>query len=63
MAALAADRLLGRGPGRVLAYAPFAFDASVLELWVPLAGGGTVVLARPGDGTRAGCGRWCGGRR
>ena len=48
VAALAADRCWG-GPGRVLAYAPFAFDASVLELWVTLAGGGTVVLAPPGD--------------
>ncbi|MEW1780513.1 amino acid adenylation domain-containing protein, partial [Streptomyces sp. NPDC086777] len=32
-------------PTRVLAYAPYAFDASVFELWVTLAVGGTVVLA------------------
>ncbi|WP_229713984.1 non-ribosomal peptide synthetase, partial [Streptomyces fuscichromogenes] len=35
-------------PTRVLGYAPYAFDASVFELWVTLAAGGTVVLA-PAD--------------
>ncbi|WP_416987017.1 amino acid adenylation domain-containing protein, partial [Streptomyces sp. T028] len=35
-------------PTRVLGHAPYAFDASVFELWVTLAGGGTVVLA-PAD--------------
>ncbi|WP_406443876.1 non-ribosomal peptide synthase/polyketide synthase [Streptomyces sp. NBC_00631] len=35
--------------GRVLGYAPYAFDASVFELWVTLGRGGTVVLAPAGD--------------
>nr|ALK27915.1 non-ribosomal peptide synthase [Streptomyces sp. DSM 11171] len=34
--------------GRVLFHAPHAFDASVLELWVPLVHGGRVVVAPPG---------------
>ena len=34
---------------RVLGWAPFAFDASVFELWVTLAGGGVVVLAPVGE--------------
>ncbi|MFI2215240.1 amino acid adenylation domain-containing protein, partial [Streptomyces sp. NPDC020141] len=34
--------------GRVLFHAPFAFDASVFELWVPLVHGGRVVVAGPG---------------
>ncbi|MFB7732758.1 amino acid adenylation domain-containing protein, partial [Streptomyces sp. NPDC056127] len=34
---------------RVLGWAPFAFDASVYELWVTLAGGGVVVLAPVGE--------------
>ncbi|WP_034484982.1 non-ribosomal peptide synthetase [Actinomadura oligospora] len=34
---------------RVLAHAPYAFDASVFELWVPLANGGQVVIAPPGE--------------
>ncbi|MGA4838433.1 amino acid adenylation domain-containing protein [Streptomyces sp. G45] len=33
---------------RVLQHAPLAFDASTYELWVPLLGGGTVVVAPPG---------------
>ncbi|WP_260605035.1 non-ribosomal peptide synthetase, partial [Streptomyces sp. WAC 01420] len=37
------------GVGRVLGYAPYAFDASVFELWVTLAGGGVVVLAPSGE--------------
>ncbi|WP_181809011.1 condensation domain-containing protein, partial [Streptomyces shenzhenensis] len=36
-------------PTRVLGHAPYAFDASVFELWVTLARGGTVVLAPAGD--------------
>ncbi|MFJ9566276.1 amino acid adenylation domain-containing protein, partial [Streptomyces fuscichromogenes] len=41
---LASDRCWDES-ARVLGYAPYAFDASVLELWVTLARGGTVVLA------------------
>ncbi|MBD0673833.1 non-ribosomal peptide synthetase, partial [Streptomyces sp. CBMA156] len=33
---------------RVLLHSPTAFDASTYELWVPLLGGGTVVVAPPG---------------
>ena len=33
---------------RVLAHSPHAFDASTYELWVPLLGSGTCVLAPPG---------------
>ncbi|MFE7812480.1 amino acid adenylation domain-containing protein [Streptomyces sp. NPDC057433] len=33
---------------RVLAHSPLAFDASTYELWVPLLGGGEVVMAPPG---------------
>ncbi|WTN46695.1 amino acid adenylation domain-containing protein [Streptomyces sp. NBC_00631] len=36
-------------PTRVLGHAPYAFDASVFELWVTLARGGTVVLAPAGE--------------
>ncbi|SDP82264.1 non-ribosomal peptide synthase domain TIGR01720/amino acid adenylation domain-containing protein, partial [Streptomyces sp. cf386] len=38
----------------VLMYAPHAFDASMYEVWVPLAAGGRVVIAEPGilDGRR-----------
>ncbi|WP_194905700.1 non-ribosomal peptide synthetase [Catenulispora rubra] len=39
----------GIGSGRVLFHAPFAFDASSFELWVPLLNGGTVVVAPLGD--------------
>ena len=46
--ALAADRLWAAGHGRVLAHSPAAFDASTYEVWVPLLGGGTVVLAPEG---------------
>ncbi|WP_416986776.1 amino acid adenylation domain-containing protein, partial [Streptomyces sp. T028] len=45
---LVSDRCWGK-PARVLGHAPYAFDASVYELWVTLAGGGTVVLAPAGD--------------
>lgn len=34
--------------GRVLLHSPHAFDLSTYELWVPLLGGGTVVVAPPG---------------
>ncbi len=33
---------------RVLGHSPHNFDASTMELWVPLLSGGTVVLAPPG---------------
>ena len=46
LAGLVADRCWGRpGEWRVLFHAPHAFDASLLEVWVPLAWGGTVVVA------------------
>ncbi|MBG0567780.1 non-ribosomal peptide synthetase [Actinoplanes aureus] len=34
---------------RVLAHAPYAFDAANYELWMPLLTGGEVVVAPPGD--------------
>ncbi|HWC82838.1 MAG TPA: amino acid adenylation domain-containing protein, partial [Pseudonocardiaceae bacterium] len=50
LAGLALDSCWGEvGPHRVLFHAPFAFDASALELWVPLCNGGTVVVAPPGE--------------
>ncbi|MER7707473.1 amino acid adenylation domain-containing protein [Kitasatospora sp. NPDC097605] len=37
------------GPGdAVLVHAPHAFDASLFEIWVPLASGARVVIAEPG---------------
>ncbi|WP_416987048.1 amino acid adenylation domain-containing protein, partial [Streptomyces sp. T028] len=45
---LVSDRCWGE-PVRVLGCAPYAFDASVFELWVTLAGGGSVVLAPAGE--------------
>jgi acyl-coenzyme A synthetase/AMP-(fatty) acid ligase len=46
---LVADRCWdGAGSGRVLFHAPFSFDASLLEVWVPLAGGGTTVAVPAG---------------
>ncbi|MFE3784986.1 amino acid adenylation domain-containing protein, partial [Amycolatopsis sp. NPDC059090] len=46
--ALAADRRFA-AHHRILLHASQAFDASTYELWVPLLGGGTVVVAPPGD--------------
>ncbi|WP_158892622.1 non-ribosomal peptide synthetase [Amycolatopsis anabasis] len=42
-------RFRGGAHGRVLLHSPLAFDASTYELWVPLLGGGRVVVAPPGD--------------
>ncbi|MEV4434132.1 amino acid adenylation domain-containing protein [Streptomyces sp. NPDC049585] len=45
---LALDRRWrGGAHQRVLLHSPTAFDASTYELWVPLLGGGTVVVAPP----------------
>ncbi|MGW5701159.1 non-ribosomal peptide synthase/polyketide synthase [Amycolatopsis japonica] len=50
VAALAADgRFAGGAHRRVLLHSQAAFDASTYELWVPLLGGGTVVIAPPGE--------------
>ncbi|MEU9304038.1 amino acid adenylation domain-containing protein, partial [Streptomyces sp. NPDC048269] len=45
--ALAEDGRFVRGHERVLLHSPVAFDASTYELWVPLLGGGVVVVAPP----------------
>ncbi|MFJ5812233.1 amino acid adenylation domain-containing protein, partial [Streptomyces sp. NPDC093093] len=47
--ALAEDRRFEAGHERVLLHSPTAFDASTYELWVPLLGGGQVVVAPAGD--------------
>lgn len=48
--AFAADRSWRGGlHERVLMHSPHAFDASTYELWVPLLGGGRVVVASPGE--------------
>ncbi|ATL25929.1 non-ribosomal peptide synthetase [Streptomyces formicae] len=48
--ALAADPSFADGAhARVLAHSPHSFDASTYELWVPLLGGGTVVVAPARD--------------
>ncbi len=39
----------GEAHRRVLLHSPTAFDASTYELWAPLLGGGTVVVAPPGQ--------------
>ncbi|MFF3750435.1 amino acid adenylation domain-containing protein [Streptomyces sp. NPDC002018] len=49
VAALAGDAGWGvRGDDAVLLHAPHAFDASLLEIWVPLVSGARVVVAEPG---------------
>ncbi|MFF8683593.1 amino acid adenylation domain-containing protein, partial [Streptomyces sp. NPDC015237] len=47
LAELVVDQCWGE-PGRMLGHGPYEFDASVLETWVTLAVGGTVVLAPAG---------------
>ncbi|MFI5800202.1 amino acid adenylation domain-containing protein [Streptomyces sp. NPDC051677] len=48
--ALAADSAFGCGAHtRVLVHSPTAFDASTYEMWVPLLGGGTAVVAGPDE--------------
>ncbi|WP_345025632.1 non-ribosomal peptide synthetase, partial [Actinomadura keratinilytica] len=50
VAGLAADCGWGVGAGdRVLLHAPHVFDASTYEIWVPLVGGGAVVVASSGQ--------------
>ncbi|MDL5206029.1 non-ribosomal peptide synthetase [Streptomyces sp. ALI-76-A] len=39
----------GTRPQRVLLHSPHSFDASTMELWVPLLNGGEIVVAPPGD--------------
>jgi amino acid adenylation domain-containing protein/non-ribosomal peptide synthase protein (TIGR01720 family) len=47
---LARDGVWGNGAHeRVLLRSPHAFDASTYELWAPLLGGGSVVVAPPGE--------------
>ncbi|QYC40289.1 A50926 NRPS, modules 4-5-6 [Nonomuraea coxensis DSM 45129] len=49
VAALAGDPGWSQGPGdRVLMHASHAFDASLLEIWVPLVSGACVTVAEPG---------------
>ncbi|WP_063762162.1 non-ribosomal peptide synthetase [Streptomyces bicolor] len=49
VAALAGEREWQVGPDdTVLMHAPHAFDASLYEVWVPLAAGARVVVAEPG---------------
>ncbi|MEV5427837.1 non-ribosomal peptide synthase/polyketide synthase [Streptomyces sp. NPDC052701] len=49
VAALATDSRFAGGVGaRVLLHSPVAFDASTFEVWVPLLGGGRVVVAPDG---------------
>ncbi|MEY9850283.1 amino acid adenylation domain-containing protein [Streptacidiphilus sp. BW17] len=54
VAALARDRrFAGAGTERVLLHSPYSFDASTMELWVPLLSGHRVVVAPAGDLTVA----------
>ncbi|OXM68368.1 non-ribosomal peptide synthetase [Amycolatopsis vastitatis] len=49
VAALASDPGWAQGPGDcVLLHASHAFDASLVEIWVPLVGGARVMVAEPG---------------
>ncbi|MFF9003570.1 amino acid adenylation domain-containing protein [Streptomyces achromogenes] len=49
VAALAGDPGWSQGPGeQVLLHASHAFDASLVEIWVPLVSGARVVVAEPG---------------
>ncbi|MEO3752518.1 non-ribosomal peptide synthase/polyketide synthase [Streptomyces sp. B6B3] len=48
VADLALDGSFGEAHRRVLFHSPHTFDASTYELWAPLLGGGTVVLAESG---------------
>ncbi len=48
VADLALDGCFGDTHQRVLFHSPHTFDASTYELWAPLLGGGTVVVAEPG---------------
>ncbi|MGY3677843.1 amino acid adenylation domain-containing protein [Streptomyces sp. TE33382] len=52
--ALAADPCWAADGGhtRVLAHSPHSFDASTYEMWVPLLGGGTVVMVPAGDSSQ-----------
>ncbi|RDI64983.1 non-ribosomal peptide synthetase [Nocardia pseudobrasiliensis] len=43
-----APQFAGGAHTRVLVHSPMVFDASSYELWVPLLGGGTAVIAPPG---------------
>ncbi|MEC3980970.1 non-ribosomal peptide synthetase [Amycolatopsis sp. H20-H5] len=50
IADLAADsRFAGGGHERVLLQSAHAFDASTYEMWIPLLGGGTLVVGPPGE--------------
>ncbi|MFJ2773988.1 amino acid adenylation domain-containing protein [Streptomyces sp. NPDC087300] len=63
VAGLAADRRFrAEAHRRVLFHSAHVFDASTYEIWVPLLGGGTVVVAPPGDLGPAGIGRATGER-
>jgi amino acid adenylation domain-containing protein len=46
---LAADGSWSGRHERVLLHAPFTFDASTWELWVPLLAGGQIIVAPPGQ--------------
>ncbi|MFJ1562571.1 amino acid adenylation domain-containing protein, partial [Streptomyces mirabilis] len=49
VACLALDERWGTGHERVLMRSPHVFDASTYEIWAPLANGGRIVVAPPGD--------------
>ncbi|MFE8957430.1 non-ribosomal peptide synthetase [Streptomyces iakyrus] len=60
---LAEDRRFGEGAHRrVLFHSAHVFDASTYEIWVPLLGGGTVVVAGPDELSPAGVQRAVRGR-